>query len=418
MNISFWGGSVLLLLLAVVMVVFPLLWVRKSRSLAYKTSNIQLHEEKVKELDIDLQEDRIDQADYKLARQELDRELLGDTSIESKASAAEHYPQSPQRRPVVALVIAVLLPALSLLVYAQLGMHASTAPETAAESKTLPSVQEMVLELEQYLEANPGELQDWLMLGRAYKHLGRYGEAVNAFTTASGIEQNPQVLLEHAEAIALANGEKFNEEALALILKALEIEPYNGNALWFAGVAEYQFGNYRQSIEYLMLLSEAAVEDPEVDRSIRIYIEKAREQLIAAGETVPSMEELLPSRQSVPDENSISLLVNIEVSEEARKNFAADAVVFVYAKAQQGPKMPLAAQRLRLSDLPASVVLDESMGMVEGMNLSAFNQVVISARVSGSGGAIAESGDYIGEVVVDDVAASGKVAIRIDRRVP
>lgn len=418
MNISFWGGSVLLLLIAVVMVVFPLLWVRKSRSLAYKTSNIQLHEEKVKELDIDLQEDRIDQEAYKLARQELDRELLGDTPIESKASAAEHYTQSPQKRPVVALVIAVLLPALSLLVYAQLGMHASTATETAAEDKALPSVQEMVLELEQYLEVNPGELQDWVMLGRAYKHLGRYGEAVNAFTTASSIEQNPQVMLEHAEAIALANGEKFNEEAHALILKTLEIEPYNGNALWFAGVAEYQFGNYRQSIEYLMLLSEAAVEDPEVDRSIRIYIEKAREQLIAAGETVASMEELLPPRQSVPAENAISLQVNVEVSEEVRKNFAADAVVFIYAKAQQGPKMPLAAQRLRLSDLPASVVLDESMGMVEGMNLGAFNQVVVSARVSRSGGAIAESGDYIGEVVVDDVAASDNVAIRIDRKVP
>lgn len=418
MNISFWGGSVVLLLIAVVMVVFPLLWVRKSHSLAYKTSNIQLHEEKIKELDIDLQEGRIDQEAYKLARQELDRELLGDTPIESKASAAEHYTSVSKKRPVVALVIAVLLPALSLLVYAQLGMHASTTSETGAESKALPSVEEMVLELEQYLQVNPGELQDWVMLGRAYKHMGRYGEAVNAFTTASSIEQSPQVLLEHAEAIALANGEKFNEEAHALILKALEIEPYNGNALWFAGVAEYQFGNYRQSIEYLILLSEAAVEDPEVDRSIRIYIEKAREQLIAAGETVASMEELLPARQSVTAENSVNLQVSVEVSEEARKNFAADAIVFVYAKAQQGPKMPLAAQRLQLSDLPASVVLDESMGMAEGMNLSAFNQVVVSARVSRSGGAIAESGDYIGEVVVDDVAASGKVAIRIDRRVP
>ncbi|MDT8452106.1 MAG: c-type cytochrome biogenesis protein CcmI [Gammaproteobacteria bacterium] len=418
MNISFWGGSVVLLLIAVVMVIFPLLRVRKSRSLAYKTSNIQLHEEKIKELDIDLQEDRIDQEAYKLARQELDRELLGDTPIESKVSAAKHYTPAPKKRPVVALVIAVLLPALSLLVYDRLGMNASTAPETAAENKALPSVEEMVLELEQYLQVNPGELQDWVMLGRAYKHSGRYGEAVNAFSTASSIEQNPQVMLEHAEAIALANGEKFNEESHALILKALEIEPYNGNALWFAGVAEYQFGNYRQSIEYLMLLSEAAVEDPEVDRSIRIYIEKAREQLIAAGETVAGMEELLPPRQSVPAENSISLQVSVEVSEEARKNFAADAVVFIYAKAQQGPKMPLAAQRLRLSDLPASVVLDESMGMVEGMNLSAFNQVVVSARLSRSGGAIAESGDYIGEMTVDDVAATGNVTIRIDRRVP
>ena len=80
--------------------------------------------------------------------------------------------------------------------------------------------------------------------------------------------------------------------------------------------------------------------------------------------------------------------------------------------------MPLAAQRLTLADLPATVVLDDSMAMVEGMNLSSFKQVVISARVSKTGTAIAQSGDYIGEVVVDDVALAGDLSIGIDKRVP
>ena len=78
MNVSFWGYMLLLLLVAIVMVVFPLLRIRQSSSLAYKTSNIQLHEEKLSELNLDLEEGRIDQAAYKIARQELDRELLED----------------------------------------------------------------------------------------------------------------------------------------------------------------------------------------------------------------------------------------------------------------------------------------------------------------------------------------------------
>ena len=422
MNISFWGAMMLLLLVAIVIMIFPLLRVRQHRSVAYKASNIQLHEEKLNELNLDLQEDRIDQTAYKLAKQELDRELLVDTPIESKETAAHHYSAEAKKHPALALAIAVFLSALSLLVYMQLGMHADAERQTAvaetAADKDMPSVEEMVVKLEKYLQENKGELKDWVMLGRSYKHMKRYGEAANAFTAASELKQNPQVMLEHAEVLALMNGQKFNEEARALSLKALALAPDNVNALWFAGVAELQFGQYRKSIEYLSQLASAAVEDAEVDRSIRLYIGEARKQLIAAGETVASMDELLPPVKKTPVANLASLQVKVDISAEARQNFSDTDVVFVYAKALKGPKMPLAAQRLTLADLPATVVLDDSMAMVEGMSLSAFKQVVVSARVTKTGAAIAQSGDYIGDVSVADVTTSEELMINIDRLIP
>ncbi len=422
MNVSFWGAMLLLLLVAIVITIFPLLRIRQSRSLAYKTSNIQLHEEKLKELNLDLQEDRIDQAAYKIARQELDRELLIDTPVESKETAALHYTTEAKKHPVLALTIAVFLPALSLLVYMQLGMHADAEQEAAATAtaaeKTMPSVDEMVAKLEKYLQENKGELKDWVMLGRSYKHLGRYGEAANAFAAASELEQSPQLMLEHAEVVALMNGQKFNEQARELALKALALAPDNINALWFSGVAEFQFANYRESIKYLSQLSSVAAQDPEVDRSIRFYISQAREQLIAAGEPVATMDELLPPVKAAPVANLVSIKVKIDVSAEARQNFTDTDVVFVYAKALKGPKMPLAAQRLTLADLPATVVLDDSMAMVEGMSLSAFKQVLVSARVTKTGAAIAQSGDYIGQVSVADVTSSEVLTINIDSLVP
>ncbi|MDH5612338.1 MAG: c-type cytochrome biogenesis protein CcmI [Gammaproteobacteria bacterium] len=421
MNISFWGAMLLLLLVAIVIMIFPLLRVRPTHSLAYKTSNIKLHEEKLNELNIDLQEDRIDQAAYKLARQELDRELLVDTPMESKDNAALHYTTEAKKHPALALAIAVFLPALSLLVYMQLGMHADSQQEmiAAATDKNVPSVEAMVAKLEKYLQENKGEFKDWVMLGRSYKYMGRYGEAANAFITASEIEQSPQLMLEHAEVLALMNGQKFNEEARDLSLRALAMAPGDVNALWFAGVAEFQFAHYRESIEYLSQLASVAGEDAEIDRSIRMYIEEARKQLIAAGESVAAMDELLPPVKAAPPvANLTSLKVKIDISNEARENFASTDIVFVYAKALTGPKMPLAAQRLTLADLPATVVLDDSMAMVEGMNLSAFKQVVVSARVSKTGTAIAQSGDYIGEIVVDDVTSTSELSIGIDKRVP
>ena len=420
MNISFWGAMLLLLLVAIVIVIWPLLKVRQGRSLAYKTSNIQLHEEKLSELNIDLQEDRIDQAAYKIAKQELDRELLVDTPVESKETAALHYTAEAKKHPALALAIAVFLSTVSLLVYMQLGMHAVTQQEVAetAANENMPSVDEMVAKLEKYLQENKGELKDWVMLARSYKHMKRYGEAANAFAAASELEQNPQVMLEHAEVLALMNGQKFNEEARELSLKALSLAPGNVNALWFAGVAEFQFANYRKSIEYLSQLSAAAANDAEVDRSIRAYIGKAREQLIAAGESVAAMDELLPPVKKAAVENLASLTIKIDISAEARQNFTDTDVVFVYAKALKGPKMPLAAQRLTLADLPTTVVLDDSMAMVEGMSLSASNQVVVSARVTKTGTAIAQSGDYIGQVIVDDVALAKDLSVSIDSLVP
>ena len=421
MNVSFWGAMLILLLVAIVITIFPLLRVRQSKSLAYKTSNIQLHEEKLNELNLDLEEDRIDQAAYKIARQELDRELLIDTPVESKETATLHYTAEAKKYPALALAIAVFIPTISLLVYMQLGMHAEVEQEAVAETaaqKSMPSVDQMVAKLEKYLQENKGELKDWVMLGRSYKHLGRYGEAANAFAAATEIEQSPQVMLEYAEVVALMNGQRFNELARELSLKALVLAPDNVNALWFSGVAEFQFANYRESIKYLSQLSSVASNDPEVDRSIRSYISKAREQLIAAGETVATMDELLPAVKAAPVANMASIKVDIDISADARKNFNDADVVFVYAKALKGPKMPLAAQRLTLADLPTTVVLDDSMAMMEGMSLSAFKQVVVSARVTKTGAAIAQSGDFIGQVTVADVTTSEKVTVNIDRLVP
>lgn len=424
MNFSFWVAMLLMLLLAIVILVIPLLKLRNTKAIAYKDSNLRLHEEKLEELDADLAEDRIDQAQYKVARQELDRELLADVPAESTSTASLHYSAQASRQPALALAITVFLPTLVLLVYMQLGMHAdSEMQDGVADSANpeLPTVQEMTKKLAEKLLAEGGDINEWIMLGRAYKHLKQYDQSAEAFATAGRMEPNAQIMLEQAEALALQNGQKFDLKARELILDALRMEPDNVNALWFAGVAEFQFGNYRQSITYLSKLTSAAGVDDEINQSIRIYIEKAREQLIASGETVPSIEEILPVVTVAPEQvapDVVELRIAVDVSDEVRQKFAGSDAVFVYAKAAQGPKMPLAVQRMTLAELPATIVLDDNMAMVEGMSLSAFPSVIVSARVTKSGSAIAQSGDYIGQIVVEDVTSSGELNIKVAKMIP
>lgn len=58
--------------------------------------------------------------------------------------------------------------------------------------------------------------------------------------------------------------------------------------------------------------------------------------------------------------------------------------------------MPLAVVRKQVSDLPAEVVLDDTMAMRPGMSLSSFEKVVVGARVSKQGQPTASPGDLQG----------------------
>lgn len=428
MNIMFWVILILMLLVAIGILVYPLLRVRKNSSLAYKDSNLSINDEKIKELDLDLKEGRIDQVFYKAAREELDKELLLDIPAESQQTAALHYTGTAERRPALALMITVFVPMLALLLYLELGMHTVSDETFAADQtpvKKQLSVEEMAAKLEAHIEKNGGSAEEWIMLGRSHKHLGRYELAANAFAVA--LEQdseNAQLLLESAEVIALTNNRAFTPKAVQQIEKAYKLEPDNANVLWFAGVSAYQAGEYQTAIDRLLKLLPTAKED-DVMRSIIGVVAKSRDQLVAQGKEMPELEALLDIRVNAEPlqatgENAVStsLTVMIDISKEAREKFNADDLVFVYAKAKQGPRMPLAAKRIKLADLPAKVILDDSMAMVDGMNISAFSQLVVSARVTKSGAAIAQSGDYLGSIDVETKSATAVLDIVIDTVVP
>ena len=425
MNMLFWVLLLLMLLVAVVILIYPLLRTKGSAAIAYKDSNLGLYDDKLAELETDLGEGRIDHEQYQLARQEIDRELLLDIPTESRETASVHYTSEVRRQPGLALMISVFLPMVALLVYMKLGMHASTDMQQAHTQTPVAqaqqpgqagSLEDMTRSLADRLQQKGGSQEEWAMLGRAYKHLGQHMMSVKAYEQANKMTPNAQLMIEQAESMALGNSQRFTPEARALVMRALELEPDNLNVLWFAGVAEFQAGNYRNSIEHLSRLSDEAKKDPEVERSLRLYIDKARSQLIAAGEDIPTTDEIIGAAAVSGDvaASGANVQVKVDVSSEVRSRFNPGDTVFVYAKAAAGPKMPLAAQRLTLAQLPATVTLDDSMAMMEGMNMSAFGSVVISARVTTTGSAIAKAGDYIGQFNVEDVSKTELVNIQID----
>ncbi len=443
MNITFWVLMVLMLLVAIAILVYPLLKARQYATLAYKDSNLKINDEKIKELDVDLQEGRIDQQYYKSAREELDRELLIDIPAESKETAADHYTNVARRHPALALIISVFVPMLALLLYLDLGMHnasdeAFVASQQQQSTTKQPSIEEMTRKLQAKIERDGGSEEEWIMLARSHKYLGENVQAAKAFTVA--LEQdanNAQLMLELAEVLALHNNRVFGDDARALILKAYELEPDNPNTLWFAGVVEFQRGSHRQAIAHLTKLLSLVGGDVEVMKSVISVIAQSRQALVDAGEKMPELDQMVGLENMMGEARVASkaasaetakkpastgmateLHVLVDVGDQVRQRFNANDIVFVYAKAKQGPRMPLAAKRITLADLPQTIILDDSMAMVEGMNISAFDELVVSARVSKSGSAIAQSGDFIGQVNVTDKNAGIKLNVVIDTAVP
>jgi len=99
---------------------------------------------------------------------------------------------------------------------------------------------------------------------------------------------------------------------------------------------------------------------------------------------------------SVYAQGGPSLEVTVDIDPVLKSKAIPAQTVFIFAKAVQGPRAPLAAVKLKVSDLPATVTLDDSKAMAPMFRLSKFKEVRVEARVSQSGRPIKGSGDFEG----------------------
>jgi len=94
--------------------------------------------------------------------------------------------------------------------------------------------------------------------------------------------------------------------------------------------------------------------------------------------------------------NPTGLVVTVDISPELKARTNPEQAVFIYAKAVNGPKAPLAAVKTQVKGLPVTVTLDDSRALTPRFKLSNFKEVEVSAHVSQNGQAVRRSGDLEG----------------------
>ena len=102
------------------------------------------------------------------------------------------------------------------------------------------------------------------------------------------------------------------------------------------------------------------------------------------------------SRDGSDDPNSHHITGVVKLDEKLAKQVDDDDTVFVFARASEGPRMPLAVMRAQAKDLPLDFSLDDSMAINPAMTISQYPEVIVVARISKSGNATPQSGDIQG----------------------
>ena len=275
--IQFFISALALSALAAAFIVVPL-W-RKPRDSAVeidrKAANLGIFRDQLAELEREKAEGSLAEADFEQARSELQRRLLEEVEPGDSETAAASA--TPARK--LAIILAILLPLLGLLGYGVLGNPRALDAEqrVARPQMTQEQIEGMVAKLAQRMEANPDDPKGWIMLGRSYKSMGRYEDAVKAYARAEKeIEKDPDLLASYAEAIAMANGKGLAGKPAQLVEKALKLDPQHGHSLFLAGAAAMERGDRKAGIAYWEALLPQVEPDSDIDRMLRSGIEKMK----------------------------------------------------------------------------------------------------------------------------------------------
>ncbi len=443
MTSTFWILSGLLAAIALALLLWPLLRRSGGGNIGAQASNLRQQLEALKSTHA---AGLISDADFASRRESLSTAALA--LVDSPALANGPRPRSAT---VLVLVLLVALPLALVLLYRQVGnpnaiAFSAAAPVSSANAATAapgaeadaegapanaPDLSAAADTLAAKLKDNPQDGDGWVLLARTYRATEQFAQSREAFEKALPlVPESADVLAEYAEVLGLATEPRsLSGEPEKRLDRALALDPNHQRALWLKGFARRQAGDASGAEASWQLLLGQMEPGSSVHGAVLSQLNDARvsqgkeaiEQsapasaaasTAAASAAVPVAPE---SKSATPTTPVEGIAVKVNLSEALKSKVQAGAVLFVFARAENGPPMPLAIARLPVGEFPVELNLDTTMGMLPSMTLSQFERVIVGARISMSGNAQAQAGDLEGFSPGLDWRAAGGVEISIDK---
>ena len=318
--------------------------------------------------------------------------------------------------PKLSLVILGLLPILSFLVYNHTGSSQLISSEglTAASTEATDSAHDINFLLEQLevrIQQEPDNPEGWELAARTYMNLGNYEKAALAYAQLNKlIPGNPDLLSSWADSLIMSNSNTYTRDAERATMQALNINPNHINALWIAALGSASKGEYEEAITYLQTLRKQVPSNEELISNIDSLIQENQSRV--SGNSTPATE--LSNAENSLDSKKIN--VKVELSATVLENIDEFKTVFIIARAKNGPPAPLAVSSHSPLTLPNQVTLTREMSMIPGLDIEAFDEIELLARISKSGNPIPQNGDYESETfLVTSENIDNLFLLRIER---
>ncbi len=399
----------LLIALVLALLILPLISRRPAPETATPpvARNAAVYQDQLAELDAELARGAITQAQWSASRASLERRALDEAEEAVTPATASPLPGLPSatqsgRSAKTALALGVLVPVAAVALYMLLGTPQALSPDADGARQQAVSqeqIEGMVAKLADRLKSTPEDTEGWIMLGRSYAAMGRFPDSAAAYAKAAA--QRPadgQLLADYADALGMANGRNLKGEPESLIARALKADASNIKALTLAGTIAYQKADYRKAIALWQAILPQVPADAPFAESVRGIISDAQAQLAATTGAKGKNPQAKAQTESQPAGAAPQALLQgtVSLSPALKSRASPDDTIFIYARAASGPRMPLAIMRSTVKELPLKFSLDDSSAMSPTMKLSAFEQVVVVARISRSGSPAPQKGDLEG----------------------
>ncbi len=400
---DFWIAASALLLVALAFLLLPILRGRRAQAEEDRTAlNVALYEERLAELTAQHAAGTLSDAQLEAGRADAARELLEDTENSDSPKIAKLGRSVP-------LIAAVLVPLVGYGLYMHWG--ASDKVQMARQFSEQPrTVEEMTAHLEQAVKEQPDSAEAWYFLGRTYMNQERPADAAKAFARVVELAgRQPELLGQWAQAQYFAGDRQWSEQLQALTDEALQADPQELTSLGLLGIAAYEEGRYQDAVRFWEQLVAALPENDPSREAIRGGIERARQQVDGGSGNVAAGEA--PAAAST---QAAALQIQVQLDPKVAETVSPEDSVFVFARAVNGPPVPLAAKRLTVGDLPATVTLSDADAMVPSLKISSVEQVTVMARVSRTGDAT--KGEWMGQSeALETRGDKNAVRLTIDR---
>jgi len=301
--ITFIALAIALVALAMAFVLLPLLRNRAGGDIDRASANLGILKDQLAELENDHRRGSVSDAHYAEAKAELERRVLEEVQAGQPAAGLRHKGAVQ----AAAVTLALVLPIGSALIYARLGdpqAFGSARVQAADDGHAMApeQIEKMLGSLKERLAREPDNANGWATLARTYYSMGRFGEAADAYgKLVKLVPDNADILADYADSLAMARGRQLAGEPMALIAKALKLDPTQWKALAMAGTEAFERRDFQAAVDYWERLQTTLPPDAPIAQQIARSIADAR----VAGKMPPApvAQNSAPGTSSLPPDH-------------------------------------------------------------------------------------------------------------------